>query len=96
MSMGVLVRVKVVPGASRLRLAGLLGDRLKIQVSAPPEDGKANAALCQVLAEALQINLRQVNVVEGHTRPQKMVRIEGLRLPMVYGLLSSNTARQHG
>lgn len=93
---GVLVRVKVVPGASRSRIAGLLGDRLKIQVSAPPEDGKANAALCQVLAEALQLNSRQVNVVEGHTRPHKTVRIEGLRLPMVYELLSGNTARQHG
>ena len=47
------IRVKAVPGSSRSRIAGVLGDRLKIQVAAPPEDGKANKAVAEVLAQWL-------------------------------------------
>ena len=47
--------VKVVPGASRDRVAGMLGDALKVQVSAPPEAGKANKAVLRVLAEFLNV-----------------------------------------
>ncbi len=72
------LRIKVVPGASRTRLAGLLGDRLKVQVAAPPEDGKANKALCQMLAKALGVGKGDVNVTAGRTQPQKIVTISGL------------------
>jgi len=48
-----LIAVKAVPGAARDEIAGLLGERLKVRVAAPPEDGKANEAICRVLAAAL-------------------------------------------
>ena len=48
----VLIRVKVVPGASRAGIAGVLGDRLKVRVSAPAEGGRANKAVCAVIAAA--------------------------------------------
>lgn len=75
---GVRLRVKVVPGASRSRIAGMLGDRLKLAVAAPPEDGKANAAVCELLARTLGIAVRDVSVVDGPTRPQKTLAIAGL------------------
>ncbi len=77
---GVELRVKVVPGASRTKIAGMLGDRLKIAVAAPPEAGKANRALCGHLAEVLRVALRDVEVVEGHTQPRKTVFISGATL----------------
>ena len=77
---GVRVRVKVVPGSSRTRLAGLLGDRLKVAVSAPPEGGRANKAVCELLADVFGIPKRQVEVVEGRTRPRKTLEVTGLRL----------------
>ena len=43
------VRVKVVPGAKQEGVAGVLGDRLKVRVRAPPEDGRANAAVCALV-----------------------------------------------
>ncbi|MGB9626422.1 MAG: DUF167 domain-containing protein, partial [Phycisphaerae bacterium] len=46
---GVEVAVKVVPGSSRDRIMGVLGDALKIAVAAPPEKGKANQAVIEVL-----------------------------------------------
>ncbi len=46
----ITLKVKVVPGASRTQLSGWLGDMLKVRVSAPPEKGKANAAVEALLA----------------------------------------------
>jgi uncharacterized protein (TIGR00251 family) len=73
-----LVNVKVVPGASRDRVAGKYGDGIKVQVSAPPEGGKANKAVEQVLAAALGVKAQQVRVVKGHTQPRKVVEIQGV------------------
>ena len=74
----VLVRIKAVPGASRDAIAGLMGDRLKVRVSAPPEGGKANAAICRVIAEAVGVRANRVLVEAGATSPHKTVRINGL------------------
>lgn len=65
------IRVKAVPGSSRSRIAGELGDRLKIQVAAPPEDGKANRAVAEVLARWLGIAKSQVELVSGAGQPTK-------------------------
>lgn len=75
---GTLVRVKVVPGASRSRIAGLLGDRLRVQIAAPPERGKANAALLALFAKQLELRPGELRVVQGQTNPQKTVHIPHL------------------
>lgn len=67
--------MKAVPGSSRSRIAGVLGDRLKIQVAAPPEDGKANRALAEVLARWLGIAKSEVELVSGASQPTKVFRI---------------------
>lgn len=77
----VLIRVKAVPGASRDAIAGLLGDRLKVRVAAAPEGGKANDAICALLAKALGAKPRDASVVSGHTSPEKLVRVEGVNAP---------------
>lgn len=74
----VTLQVKVVPGASRNRLAGRYGQGVKVQVSAPPERGKANEAVVEVLAAALGVSPRQVTIAAGHAQPRKTVRIDGL------------------
>ncbi len=74
----VLVRVKVVPGASRDRIAGMLGDRVKLTTSAPPEAGKANKALCKLLAKVLDVPPRDVSVEAGPTQPIKTLRVAGM------------------
>lgn len=75
---GVEVRVKVVPGASRDRIAGMLGNALKLQVAAAPERGRANAAVAAILAKTLRVGLRDVTVVRGQTSPMKVIRISGV------------------
>ena len=72
-----LLAVKVVPGASRQRIVGPLGDSLKIAVSAPPEAGRANKAVCELLAGALGLPARKVTVRSGGGVPFKTIRIVG-------------------
>jgi uncharacterized protein (TIGR00251 family) len=72
------LQVKVVPGSSRDRLAGRYGDGVKVQVSAPPEDGKANKAVARVLAEALGVKPNHVTLVRGHAQPRKVFEVAGI------------------
>lgn len=70
--------VKVVPGARRDQIAGMLGDRLKIRVCAPPEGGKANKAVCALIAARLGLKPSQVVIERGATSTDKTIRIEGV------------------
>ncbi|MFO8014687.1 MAG: DUF167 domain-containing protein [Phycisphaerae bacterium] len=75
---GCRIAVKVVPGASRDRIVGPLGDRLKVQVRQAPEKGKANRAVCDLVASALGVKRADVAVVRGDTRPEKALAVGGV------------------
>jgi uncharacterized protein len=75
---GVEIDVKAVPNASRDRVVGLLGSRLKIAVSAPPENGRANERIAELLAAALQVPARQIRIVRGAASPQKTFLVSGV------------------
>jgi uncharacterized protein (TIGR00251 family) len=75
---GVRLKLKVVPGASRDRIAGVLGDALKVAVAQPPEGGAANRAVVQLLAACLKVPARSIEIVAGHSSPRKDVRIAGI------------------
>lgn len=89
---GVQFAVKVVPGAARDRIAGLLGDALKVQISAPPERGRANERLCEVLAAALGLPTRAVQVVSGTSNPRKVVAVRDLAAELVQQRLAAHLA----
>lgn len=75
------------PGASRIGFAGLHGERLKIRISAPPVDGKANSMLLAFLAEAFAVSKQQVTLVSGQTSRQKRVAINApQQLPTELGI----------
>lgn len=75
------IRVKAVPGSSRNRIQGPLGDHLKIQVAAPPEGGKANAAIRDLLGIHFDVPSSAVELQSGGTSPRKVFRVTGGRLP---------------
>jgi len=85
----VLLRIKAVPDASRSQIAGPLGDRLKVRVAAPPEGGKANDAICDLLAAALGVSRRDVTISSGASNPEKEVRVKAIRAEFVVERLSS-------
>ncbi|MFQ5413139.1 MAG: DUF167 domain-containing protein [Phycisphaerae bacterium] len=73
---GVVLPVKIVPGASRTTCLGLWGDRVRIAVAAPPEQGKANKAVIAFLADRLGIRARDITIERGAGSAQKTIRIE--------------------
>jgi uncharacterized protein (TIGR00251 family) len=75
--------VKVIPGASRNEISGWQGETLKVKLSAPPADGRANDALVEFLAGKLDLPRRAVALMRGETARQKLVRIDGLALAEV-------------
>jgi uncharacterized protein len=72
------VRLRVSPGARRTELAGRHGDGWKVRVSAPPERGRANDAVLDLLAEKLELPRRSLSIVSGHGAREKVVLMEGI------------------
>jgi hypothetical protein len=75
---GIELRVKVVPGASRTRIAGCWGTALKVAVAAPPEGGQANAAVVDLLATVFGVKKAEVCILSGRGQPLKRIAIAGL------------------
>jgi len=75
---GLLIRVKVVPSASRSRLVGIMGDHLKIAVTAAPEKGKANHAVCDMIGRLLDIPKSDIVIVTGQSQARKTLAISGM------------------
>jgi uncharacterized protein len=71
----VLLAVHVQPGARRSEVVGWHGDALKVRVAAPPVDGKANRAVVELLASALEAD---VEIVEGASGRRKRVKLSGV------------------
>jgi uncharacterized protein (TIGR00251 family) len=72
------LETKVVPGSSRTEIVGWLGDCLKIKVAAPPEKGKANQAVVELLAKTLQLDSELITIVHGSGAQRKVVEINGV------------------
>ncbi len=83
----VLLFIKAVPGASRNQVAGLVGDRLKIRIAAAAEGGKANKAICKLIASTLGAKTRDVSIETGQTNPEKIVCIIDASVDEVRGML---------
>ena len=72
------ITMKIRAGAKRTTFAGKLGDVWKLQVAAPPVDGKANEALVRFLAKLTGRPVSAVRIVSGFTSPTKTVEIDGV------------------
>jgi len=74
---GVIFKIKVQPGASKNEIVGVQQDALKIRISAPPIQGKANKALIGFLAKELGVKKSEVEIVSGHTSKIKKIKVLG-------------------
>lgn len=75
---GIRLRVRVQPRARRSRIDGLLGDRLKLLLKAPPVDGKANAECIRLLASELSVRRSQIEILSGEKAREKLVQVSGI------------------
>lgn len=79
-----LISCRVQPRASADEFAEVVGDAIKIRLTAPPVDGKANAHLIKFLASEFGVSKSQVTILKGETSRQKRLQIDNpRRLPSV-------------
>jgi hypothetical protein len=88
---GTIVAVRAQPKARRNAIVGTHSRRLRIAVTDPPEKGKANKSIVQLLAAALNIAPSQVHLIAGPTSPIKKFLIFGLAPETVRDLLAEHT-----
>lgn len=75
---GASFAVKVHPRAKRNAVAGELGDALKLSLTAPPVEGKANQACIEFVAQLLSVPRSSVSIAAGESSRQKFIRVAGL------------------
>ncbi|MBS2034402.1 YggU family protein [bacterium] len=72
------IKVRVIPNAHKSSLVGMQDGVLVVRLTAPPVDGKANAALLEFLAEQLKLRKQQVQLKSGQKSRHKVVKVQGI------------------
>ena len=75
---GVAFAVRVQPRARRNAIVGELGDALKIALTAPPVDGRANEACIEFFADLLDVPRASVTISSGQSSRNKVIRVAGI------------------
>jgi uncharacterized protein (TIGR00251 family) len=73
-----LLSVRVQPRAKRDEVVGERGGAVVVRLTAPPVEGKANAALCAFIAKAAGVPRSRVEIVRGASARDKVVRVDGV------------------
>jgi len=87
--MEVRIRVRLTPRSARNEIDGWRDGLLRVRVTAPPVDGKANEALERLIASALGVRKSAVSVVSGTRSREKTIAIEGYSEDEIHDLLGS-------
>jgi uncharacterized protein (TIGR00251 family) len=80
---GATFQVKVHPRARKNAITGVVGDALKLALTAPPVEGRANEACIAYLAEFLNVARSSVTIAAGESSRQKLIRVAGLSAAQV-------------
>ena len=75
---GCTLKIRVQPKASRNQVDGFEGGTLRLRVTAPPTEGKANAGVIALLSKTLGVSKSRLEIVRGHSSRDKVVSIETL------------------
>ena len=75
---GATFAVKVHPRAKRNAITGEVGDALKLSLTAPPIEGRANEACVEFLAKLLKLPRSSVTIASGHNSRNKVIRVNGI------------------
>ena len=87
---GAMFQVKVHPRAKKNAITGEVGDALKLALTAPPLEGRANQACIEILADVLNVPRSSVTIAAGESSRNKVIRVRGLSAAQVEAKLSGN------
>jgi uncharacterized protein len=86
---GATFAVKVHPRAKKNAITGTVGDALKVALTAPPVEGKANQAVIEFFADFFEIPRSSVSIASGETSRNKLIRVSGISAQRVRERLSA-------
>jgi uncharacterized protein len=86
---GAIFAVRLHPRAKKNAITGVLGDALKLSLTAPPVEGKANAACTEFLADLLNLPRSSITIAAGESSRNKVIRVAGLSAAEVQSRLRS-------
>lgn len=89
---GTSFSVKVHPRAKKNAITGEVGNALKLSLTAPPIDGKANEACIEFFANLLKVPRSSVTIASGHNSRRKVIRVMGLSVEVLREKLSGSVA----
>jgi uncharacterized protein (TIGR00251 family) len=92
---GISFAVKVHPRAKKNAITGVVGDALKVSLTSPPVDGRANAACIEFFAELFAVSRASVTIAAGETSRNKVVRVAGVSEEFVRQKLAVAQGDQH-
>jgi uncharacterized protein len=75
---GATFAIKVHPRARKNAISGELGDALKLSLTSPPVDGRANDACVEFISKLLKVARSSVTIAAGQTSRRKVIRVTGL------------------
>lgn len=84
----VLLSVYVQPKSSRNRIAGIHDNMLKIAITAPPVDGKANSQITAFIAKLFKVPKSAITIVSGHQGRKKKITVSGINTTTAHNILS--------
>jgi uncharacterized protein (TIGR00251 family) len=84
-----IITIKLLPRSSKNQIVGKEGDTVKVRVTPPPVDGKANEALIGLLAKRLRVSKSNIKIVSGRRSKLKSVQVVGLSQEEIAMLLEN-------
>lgn len=85
----VVLKVKVVPRASRSEIVGFVDDVLKVRLTSPPVDGAANDELIRLIAKRVHLARSNIGIVAGQTSRNKTLRVSGISAELLKAKLGA-------
>jgi uncharacterized protein (TIGR00251 family) len=85
---GAQFALRVQPRASRNAIVGTMGDAVKLAITAPPVDGKANHAVVEYLSDLFRVPKSSIVIVSGETGRNKLIAVRGMRAEQVLKALN--------
>jgi len=92
---GIEFEILARPKSRRNAILGIHDGALKIAVTAPPEKGRANAAIIKELAEFLRVPVSRISIIAGETSRRKKVRVDGLSTRQALDLVKAAIREEH-
>lgn len=88
---GILVRIHVQPRAAKNAFAGIHDGAVKLRITAPPVDGKANALIVEILAKMFDVSKSAVTLASGQQSRRKRFRVAGISYDAALKILATQS-----